>query len=593
MTPEEREIIREFLNALALEEESVRRNLSSDYLGMAFRTAINELDWYVWNYAQQQEPTEEQEEQYYLISLGVARLIRLMLEIHDSFHFPALTFRRQDGPCRRVLTVVSHLGFIQHGRRVADSALAGICQATRSATGRFEFILPAGIINHGAVEEDVNSHFARETARVRHEYTQQPEGRNLQNVVDELHHENVFVFREHFMGYGADPLLDVHYFQIAWRDLRSATGFDSFNELREFGGIIYLKYTLAAAFVNSLCLKHEAFCRAMVKKHPEIRMENILTISADRAGFIVSIREALDHFGRDFLHYTPTTAEQAEQIFETITITRRNADLLDGASPALPCIIEFAHGGIVKCLAGRYRQMEFLLGALRRDYPREYDAYQQLREGSFQTAVEGLLASSFPDLEMRRNIRLRREGRELTDVDLAVIDPQQGNLLLIQLKFQDTAGGNFRAEASRMGRFRDEAVRWLDTVSGWLGSADQQTLRSTFRIPRGTRINRIRKLILGRHHAWSLRSVRLDDDTVFASWNQLINTVMLMEKRQGDFRTLNGLHAILRTYIVDAPDRYHRDEGTAEYVLEGLKFAVIQADPAGLSRPAGAEAGGS
>ncbi len=75
MTPEERHIVRDFLNGLAQEEESVSRNLASDRLGMAFRTAINELDWYVWNYAQQHEPTEEQEEQYYLISQGVTRLM--------------------------------------------------------------------------------------------------------------------------------------------------------------------------------------------------------------------------------------------------------------------------------------------------------------------------------------------------------------------------------------------------------------------------------------------------------------------------------------------------------------------------------------
>jgi hypothetical protein len=593
MTPEEREIIREFLYALTLEEERVRRDLSTDNIGIAFRTAINELDWYVWNYAQQQEPTAEQEEQYYLISLGVVRLIRLMLEIHDSFSFPALTLRRQSGPFRRVLEVVSHLGFIQHGRRVVDMAFAGVCQAMRSTTGRFEFILPAGIVNHGAVEADVNNHFAHETARVLHKYMQRPEGRNLQTVIDELHHENVFVSREHFIGYGADQLLDRYYFQIAWTDLRNAKGFDSFNELREFGGIIYLKYTLAAAIVISLCLKHEAFCRAMVKKHPEVRMEDILTISADRAEFIDSIREGLDHFGRDFLHYTPTTAEQAEQIFETITVTRRNSDMLDGAFPALPCIIEFAQGGIVKCLAGRYRQMEFLLNALRRAYPREYDAHQQLREASFQTVVEDLLGSSFPDLEMRRNIKLRKGGRELTDVDLTVIDPQQGHLLLIQLKFQDSAGSDFSVEASRMGRFRDESVRWLDAAAAWLNTTDEQTLRSTFRIPKGTRINRIRKLVIGRHHAWSLRSVRLDDDTVFASWNQLINAVVLMKKQQGDFCTLNGLHKILRTYIVHTPDRYHRDEGSVEFILDSLKFAVVQADPAELSPPAAVGAGGT
>lgn len=590
MTPEEREIIREFMNALALEEESVIRDLASDRLGMAFRTAINELDWYVWNYAQQQEPTEEEEEQYNIISQGVARLIRLSMRIHGGFPVPALTFRRQNGPYREVLTLVSHLGFIQHGRRVVDSAFAGICQVTRGAEGRYEFVLPAGMINHGAVEDDVSSHFARETARVRHEFLQQAEGRKLQKVVNEMHVENVYIYREYFMGYDADPLLDEYYFQIAWSNLRGETGFGSFNELREFGGITYLKYTLAAAFMNSLCLKHEAFCRAMVKKHPEIRMEDILTISADRAELITSIREALNLVGSKFLHYTTTTEDQAEQIYEAIAITPRNADLLDGAFPALPCIIEFAHGGIVKCLAGRYRQMEFLLGSLRRAYPREYDAYQQLREGSFQAVVERLLTASFPDLDMRRNIRLRRDGRELTDIDLAVIDRRQGYLLLVQLKFQDSAAGDFRVEASRMGRFRDESVRWLEVVSGWLDATDEQTLRSTFRMPRGVRISRIRKLVLGRHHAWSLRSARIDNDTSFATWNQLVNTVMLMGKRQGDFRTLNGLHTLLRTYIVEAPDRYHRDEAPVEYILNGLKFAVVQTGPDEPAKLAATEA---
>lgn len=577
MTPEEREIIREFLTGLAREEESVSRKIASDQLGIAFRTAINELDWYDWNYAQQRAPTEEQEEQYFIISLGVTRLIRLSMRIHGGFPVPALAFRRQDGPCREVLTVVSHLGFIQHGRRIADSALAGICEVRRDAEGRYEFVLPVGIIDHGAIEKDVSSHFARETARVVYESLQQSAGQNLSNVVNELHDENVFIYREHFMGYEADPFLDEYYFTVAWTELRNAKGFDSFNELREFGGVSYLKYTLAAAFVNSLCLKHEAFCRAMVRKHPDVRMEDVLTISADRAGLIDSIRDALNAIGRNFHHYTITTEEQAKQIYEVIAITPRNAELLDSAAPALPCIVEFSKEGIVKCLTGRHRQMEFLLGSLRRAFPREFDSHQRLREVSFQTAVERLLTASFPDLEMRRNVRLRRDGRDLTDIDLAVVDRRQRYLLLVQLKFQDSAAGDFRIDSSRMRHFRDESVRWLEIVSEWLDATDEQSLRSTFRVPRGTRINRICKLVLGRHHAWSLRSVQLDNDTSFATWDQLVNTVMLMEKRQGDFRTLGGLHTMLRTFIVDATDRYHRDQAPVEYALDSLKFAVMQA----------------
>ncbi|MET3225834.1 hypothetical protein ABIF35_006621 [Bradyrhizobium japonicum] len=589
MTPEEWEIIREFQAELVREEESVIRNLASDQLGMAFRTAINELDWYVWNYAQQDEPTEEQEEQYLIISLGVARLVRLSMQLHSGFPVPALTFRRQNGPYREVLTVISQLGFIQHGRRIAETALVGICQVRRGDEGRYEFVFPAGIIDHGAVEEDVRSHLVRDNARTLRESLQQWQARNPGIAFDELHDENVFIYREHFMGYEADPLLDEYYFSVAWSRLVTARGFDSFNERREFGGVTFLKYTLAAAFVNSLCLKHEAFCRTMVRKHPEVRMEDILTISADRAEFIESIRDAINAIGRHFQHYTTTTKEQATQIYEVIAATPRNAELLDGAAPALPCIVEFSQDGIIQCLFGRHRQMEFLLGSLRRAYRKEFDSYQRLREGSFQSAVERLLTGSFPDLEMRRNVRLRRDGKDLTDIDLAVIDRHQGYLLLIQLKFQDSAASDFRVDASRMKHFRDESLRWLEVVSGWLEATSEQNLRATFRIPRGLQIKRIRKLVLGRHHAWSLRSAQLDDDTSFATWDQLFNSVILMEKQQGDFRTLGGLHTVLRTYIVDSPDRFHRDQSPVEYVLNTLKFAVMQTAPDGSLASGAAE----
>lgn len=137
MTPEEREIIGDFLNELAREEENLHHDIRLDRVGLAFRTAINELDWYVWNYRHQQEPTEEQEEQYYLISLGVARLVLLSMQIHRGYPVPALTFRRERRLYSEVLSLVSHLGFIQHGRRVSDPAFAGFCQVTRGPEGRY------------------------------------------------------------------------------------------------------------------------------------------------------------------------------------------------------------------------------------------------------------------------------------------------------------------------------------------------------------------------------------------------------------------------------------------------------------------------
>jgi hypothetical protein len=574
VTPEENSTLQEFLEALTSEERIVMEGLANDRLGISLRTAVNELDWYTYNFTRQSEPTSEQNEHFYLMGPGVARLVGIMLGAHAEFTVPTLMFRRQGGPYRQVLEILSRLGFIQHGRRLADTVRTGLGSVSRSDGGRFEFVLPARVRDEEAVERDVATHFRRETARLHQEQMATSEGRRLRTEVNALLKENVAVFREHFMGYDAHPLLDEYFFQMAWADLTGTAGYDSFNELREFGGIRFLKYLLAVAFVNSLCLKHEAFCAAMTKKHPSVRLEDILTITSDRAGFVASIRDALNLFGLDFQNYTRTSLDEAWRIYEVIAITRRNLALLDRVWPPLPCVIEFSSSGVIKFVSGRHRQMEFVLDSLRHSFPREYDSHQRLREESQQRGIETLLGEVFTGLEVRRNVNLRRDGKLLTDVDLAVIDRRFGDLLLIQLKFQDKPGPDPRAVASRMGRFREETVRWLAAVGGWLNSSDMRQVKSAFRVPREVSVTRIRKVIIGHHHAWPLQSVKLDDDTAYATWSQFLNVVMLMKLRQGDFRTLNGLFSQLRTHIVGATPRYHENEPPVEYVLDGLRFAI-------------------
>jgi len=569
-------LLNEFLDGLASEEAAIAMRLTVDALGLSLRVAVNELDWYLYNYAREAETTREQNQHYYIMSLGVTRLISVMFRAHADFSVPTITLRRQIELSKQILEIAAHLGFIEHGRRNANMVRAGLSRLIRNPSGRYEFILLSSILDEAAHERDVEAHFRHETRRLRQELLESAQGQKIAASLTDLLEENVFVFAEHFMGYDAHPMLDEHYFQLAWSELRETPGFDSFNELRTFGGICFLKYLLGAAYLNSLCLKHEAFSRAMTRKHPGIRMEDILSITSVRAEFVSTMRDALNIFGLDYKNYTMINLEEAWRIYDVLAITRRNVDLLDRPLAPLPCLVEFSDSAVIKFVAGRHRQMEFLLNSLRRAFPREYDGNQRFREGSLQRALEKLLGDAFPGLEFRRNVKLRCKGRVLTDVDLAVIDRRFGDLFLVQIKFQDRPSQDFRTEASRVDRFRTEAVRWLSTVDQWRERGDAAALKSTFRVPRDLAITRIRKLVLARHHAWPLRNVQLDDDTAYATWDQFVNAVMLMEEQQGDFRTLNGLFGILRSHIVGIAPRHHEDEEPVEFVLNNLKFAVLQ-----------------
>ena len=80
--------LKAFYTALNEQELAIAAPLSQDNLGIALRAAINELDWYFYNYRRSKDPTEEQQEQLYILQLGVTRLISLALNARPAYDVP-------------------------------------------------------------------------------------------------------------------------------------------------------------------------------------------------------------------------------------------------------------------------------------------------------------------------------------------------------------------------------------------------------------------------------------------------------------------------------------------------------------------------
>jgi hypothetical protein len=579
-------LVREFLSLLEAGEENIKARLARDRMGLTLRIALNELDWHQYGLAHAEDISDEVRLQTHVVDMGLGRIVSLMLRLHDDFTLPTLTLRREDALVRRLLDIGAELGFIEHGRRTVELVWAGIARISRPEPFVFDFELPHQISDAEAHERDVVQHYRREHLRLMQEALAASAGaRWLSGEIAELLRENVYVFRDNFIGYNADPVLDDYYMALAWTAIRETPQYDSFNERKAFGGIPFLKYLLASAWLVSLCLKHEAFCETLIGKHLEIRLEDVLTISADRAEFTDTLREALDQLGTQFETYTPTSPAEAEQIFEVVTLTRRNAKLIDKPFAPIPVIVQSSSVAIVQFLAGRHRQMEFMLDSLKANFARDFSLNQQTREASMQRVMEGFFREHFGSAIVRRNIRLRHRGRELTDVDFAAFDPAFGDLLLFQIKYRDAHGADFKVRNSRMTRFVSESGRWLTAVGTWLENAGPEVLRNAFRLPAGAKITRIRKIIVARHHAYPLAGVQLDEDTAYASWMQLNNAGEYMRVKQGDFRTLNGLFSTLRTHIVGATERFHEDIEPLEYRLGNVSFRIRQSEDGLMEQP--------
>ncbi len=298
------EVVREFLSRLEEEESIFHPLLADDAYGLAFLTAIKEFDHYYYNLIRHEE-SDTATEHFYLMRVAMPRLIQKTLAIIPCFRIPVATFRSDRPLILAALNMVARFGFVEHGKRMAHAVMAGECELAQVEDAIYEFRLPAELYNYEAHESYV-AEFHRQQRRARRDklIRETFEANGTLAHLDKCFLDNVYVFREHFIGYNAHPDLDDYFFGLAYSELEDHGAFDTFHHHLTFGGLQYQHYILCAAYFLSLSMKHERFCEALLEKHPDMRLRDILTVTTDKDEFIRCIQAALNRYGPSFERFS-------------------------------------------------------------------------------------------------------------------------------------------------------------------------------------------------------------------------------------------------------------------------------------------------
>ncbi|EHK9186206.1 hypothetical protein VXI04_004480 [Vibrio vulnificus] len=571
-------ILKTFFKALNDEESKIIPVLASDKIGWIVRCAINELDWYYYNYAQAKDPTNEDKERLYILQIGTARLIKLALESRESFDAPVLTFRRQAELTEKSLSIASALGIIQHGRRVAQTISIGIGAIQEINSKEFDITLPEEIEDDEFYERSLREHYFWESRRMFKEITSIDKWQEMENKVDEKLKELVYPFMEHFIGYESDPILDEYFFALASYEVSLQEGYDTYHYKLKFGGIKFQHYMLALKFMVSSSIRHIRCANILVEKHPEIRLEDILTISADVKSYIESLRDAVNYFGAAYEDFSEINLEQATQIFDVLTYSRANLNLIDAPGSPYPIFVKNSETGLIKGLFGaKSEPVRYLLESLRFHFPKDFDKNQASRETAFQRACVRVLNNTYSGLEYRENVKFRLNGQVLSDIDLVVLQKSTGTILLIQLKHQELYGSDIHAKSTRNARLNKQIQSWMSAVNKWKDHVGSKGVRETLGIkgsewPQDLNIYRI---ALSRHFVHSLKSMVFEEDTAFANWPQFYNSNQIVQRDCSE-PTLDDLVATLRMHQYQPEMVTHLEEPTTQWIIGDLKFKTSQ-----------------
>jgi hypothetical protein len=568
--------LRAFYDGLNREEQNLALTIASDRLGLLMRIAINELDLDFEGVDLIGEPTEADQENSYLMRIGVNRIIKLAMQAHDRFDAPTVTMQRDMAYSRPVLSFIGVAGAIEHGRRVAQSLVARSARIEK-LPDRFRIVLPSRLADLELHERELERFHFGQLRRIFADRYEETIGAKIGDEVRSLLTKLVYPFRTYFIGYEAAPTLDAYFFGLAYHEMLLAKGYDTFHFSTPFGGLTFANYKLAATFIISIAMKHRAYVRALMEKIPSIRIEDILTVSVETTGFLEGLREFINEFGAQFEDHVPVTDADVRVIFDTVSVSRRNLALLDRPGSPLPPLIQCSDDHVIRPLAGSTNDdvMLFLLNSLQHRFPKEYDRAQRAREGVMQRASQTLLQEVFPTLEYRPNIKLRQRRNVLTDIDLVIVEPESQRVILIQLKHQDPYGADLAAMQSRTGRLNHQVGVWLRKVRSWVAAASASDLRATFRLPAGPARPEVSLVVLTRYYAHSLRTVVEGEDAAFANWNQFVTATTRLQERKGDVLSLDDLIAELKILSVPEEEQ-HLPEPRTDWIIGDLRFTIEQ-----------------
>jgi len=273
----------------------------------------------------------------------------------------------------------------------------------------------------------------------------------------------------------------------------------------------------------------------------------------------------------------PVTDADVGVIFDVLSISRRNLALLERPGAPIPPLIQCSDGHVIRPLAGATSDevMLFLLNALQHDFPKDYDRAQRAREGVMQRALEKAVREVLPELEYRGNIKLRQNGKVLTDLDLVIVEPSSDRVVLVQLKHQDPYGADLATMLARTSRLNQQVGDWLRKARSWLSAASPSEVRAILRLPSGSSTPKVSLLVLTRHYAHSLRKVVDGNDAMFANWNQLATATASLLEPGFAARGLDGLLEELKGLSVPKEVEY-LPEPSSSWGAGNLRFTIEQ-----------------
>jgi hypothetical protein len=352
------------------------------------------------------------------------------------------------------------------------------------------------------------------------------------------------------ISYSSSRQIDDYFLEWAKLYLRRIFSQDMIGPDDIIGGHKFVQYMTVLEALSARSQKHIAFAAILRARHPTVHIRNLLTTYSPRRPFIEALAAYID---ADFA--------EIESILRSLILASDNLDTHTlGGQPTWAPIVQASTDTLLLPTYGMdINPFLFLLTDLRFRYESDWFSIANNREGRWVQELTHLLSG--PRWKTNGlNVRIRENGKDLTDIDFAAFDIKTGQLALFQLKWQHPVGMDNRGRRSAGKNLIQESNRWITTVHAWLGKNGAGAMMKKMEIEHPSS-PKVFLFVLGRYH---VHLSGYEDRDKRATWSDWAHFQRAIKEGPSDF-SIEELSARIHSHI---------DQSRTAKGVESMMFPV-------------------
>jgi hypothetical protein len=322
---------------------------------------------------------------------------------------------------------------------------------------------------------------------------------------------NVATFQDWGMTYATTREIDDYFFECGQIYLRRMWSQDLIGLEELLGGNQFNEYLGLLTALSARAQKHLCYASILKAKKPRLHLRNLLT---SYSIYNDLVRELADQLDGDVAHI--------RDLLRSLTLDPGNKEVHTASDETTwaPVVQVNSNFCILPLYGLEINPFFFLLSDLEKRHSKDWFRAANNREKRWLGELKLFFQPERWQV-VNRNVRLKMNGKDLTDIDFMVFDADRNQLGIFQLKWQGPITVDNRARRSAGRNLLEQGNLWIERVLNWLelNCISELGKRAGLKLDGQTKV---KLFVIARYNAFFTGFSRQDLRATWADWNHFM-----------------------------------------------------------------------